>query len=88
MARHARAGRVEITIEKQARAVSLTIHNDGRSFQADRVLRAKNNNRLGLLGMRERVEMIGGRLAIHSAPGRGTTIYAKIPTTKPHRRLP
>jgi signal transduction histidine kinase len=87
VARHARAGRVEITIEKQARAVSLTIHDDGRSFQADRVLRAKSNKRLGLLGMRERVEMIGGRLAIHSAPGRGTTISAKIPTTSARGRF-
>jgi signal transduction histidine kinase len=36
--------------------------------------------RLGLLGMRERVEMVGGRFAIASAPGEGTTVTAEIPS--------
>jgi signal transduction histidine kinase len=34
---------------------------------------------LGLLGMRERLEMVGGRFNVTSAPGRGTTVLAKIP---------
>ena len=44
----------------------------------ERVLHAKGNKRLGLLGMRERVEMVGGRFGIESAPGKGTTIRRKF----------
>ena len=43
------------------------------------MLHAKKNKRLGLLGMRERVEMVGGKFTVESAPGKGTTIQAQIP---------
>jgi signal transduction histidine kinase len=42
------------------------------------VLKAKGRKRLGLLGMRERLEMVGGRLGIESVPGKGTTITAQL----------
>jgi two-component system, NarL family, sensor histidine kinase DegS len=45
----------------------------------ERVLHTKRNTRLGLLGMRERVEMVGGSLSVESAPGQGTIIRAQIP---------
>jgi signal transduction histidine kinase len=45
----------------------------------------KKNKRLGLLGMRERVEMVGGSLRVESAPGKGTTIRAEIPFTNGNR---
>jgi signal transduction histidine kinase len=48
----------------------------------ERVLQAKGRKRLGLLGMRERVEMVGGTFCVESAPGKGTTIVVEIPTTK------
>jgi len=79
--RHADASRVDVRIQKLPRAVGLTIQDNGRSFQVERVLHAKRNKRLGLLGMRERVEMVGGSLRIESAPGQGTTIHAEIPFT-------
>jgi len=43
------------------------------------VLSTPGNKGLGLLGMRERVEMVGGRFAVESSPGEGTTIRAEIP---------
>jgi signal transduction histidine kinase len=43
------------------------------------VLFAKRHQRLGLLGMRERVEMVGGSFSVESAPGKGTTIRSQIP---------
>ena len=43
------------------------------------VLNAKGGKRLGLLGMRERLEMVGGRFDIKSARGQGTTVTAEIP---------
>jgi signal transduction histidine kinase len=79
VARHAHASRVDVSIQKLRRAVGVTIQDDGKSFPVERVLHAKTNKRLGLLGMRERVEMVGGRLHIESAPGQGTTIRAEIP---------
>ena len=43
------------------------------------MLNAKGRKRLGLLGMRERLEMVGGRFEIASAAGQGTTVTAEIP---------
>jgi len=77
--RHAEASRVEASIERLRGVVRMEIHDDGRSFDVQRVLHARRIRRLGLLGMRERVEMVGGTFAIESAPGKGTTIRAEIP---------
>ncbi|MBN2505170.1 MAG: sensor histidine kinase, partial [Verrucomicrobia bacterium] len=79
VARHAQASRVEANIQKLPNAVCLHIKDDGKSFAVERVLHAGKNQRLGLLGMRERVEMVGGRFTVDSAPGHGTTIQAHIP---------
>jgi signal transduction histidine kinase len=79
VARHAHASQAEVTIRKLAGDVSMEIRDNGRSFDAERVLRARKGRHLGLLGMRERVEMAGGRFAVAAAPGRGTTVQARIP---------
>jgi signal transduction histidine kinase len=85
VARHAHASRVDVRIQKRPGAVCMEIKDDGKSFQVERVLHVKKNKRLGLLGMRERVEMVGGRLRVESAPGRGTTVRAEIPLTNGKR---
>lgn len=77
--RHARASRVEVSIKKLPDAVGLTVNDDGKAFQVKRAMDAKLTKRLGLLGMRERVEMVGGRFTVESTPGQGTTIHAEIP---------
>jgi PAS domain S-box-containing protein len=82
VARHAEAGRVEIDIHKMPGWICMTIKDDGKSFQVERVLLARGGNRLGLLGMRERLEMVGGRFDVESVPGKGTTITAQIPLGK------
>lgn len=79
VAKHARATLVEVSLIKQDGDVFMEIHDNGRSFRVERVLSAKTFARLGLLGMRERVEMVGGRFAVESSPGKGTTIRAQIP---------
>jgi signal transduction histidine kinase len=76
--RHAQASRVEVHIKQTADCICMTISDDGRSFRAQRVL-ARGSKRLGLLGMRERLEMVGGRFEIESVSGKGTTITAQIP---------
>jgi signal transduction histidine kinase len=85
VARHARAQCARVRIRQIADIVQLDVHDDGRAFAADRVLASSSVKRLGLLGMRERVEMVGGTFAIKSAPGRGTTVRAEIPHVKAGR---
>jgi signal transduction histidine kinase len=80
--RHAKASRVEVSIQKQTDGVGMEIKDNGKSFQVERTLHANRGKRLGLLGMRERVEMVGGRFGIQSAPGQGTTITAQMPFGK------
>ena len=77
--RHAHARHATVRILKTPDAVRLEISDDGRSFPAERMLSAKRGGHLGLLGMRERLEMVGGRFAIVSVPGKGTTVTAEIP---------
>ena len=81
VARHAQASLVDLSIVKLPDSICMKIRDDGKSFQVDRMLNAKKNKRLGLLGMRERVEMVGGSFRVESAPGKGTTIRAQIPFT-------
>ncbi len=77
--RHARAHQVEVLIKRTRSGMRMEIHDDGRAFQVERVLQARHGKRLGLLGMRERLEMIDGTFAITSAPGKGTTVTASLP---------
>jgi two-component system sensor histidine kinase DegS len=77
--KHAKASEVKLSIRKLPRAVRLEIHDNGRSFDINRVLTTNRHKRLGLLGSRERVEMVGGKFAIKSSPDEGTFIIAEIP---------
>jgi signal transduction histidine kinase len=82
VSRHAQAGRVEVSIQKLADGIGMKIKDNGKSFNLERVLNAKGRKRLGLLGMRERVEMVGGIFCVESAPGKGTTVQVEIPFAK------
>ena len=79
IARHAHASRADVTIQKLDGAICMTIEDDGKGFQAERVLHGKKQERLGVLGMRERVEMVSGNFTVQSAPGKGTTVRVQIP---------
>ena len=82
VARHAQASRVEVSLQKLPDGIGMKIKDDGKSFQVERTLHAKVGKSLGLLGMRERLEMVGGKLNVASVPGQGTTISAQIPFRK------
>ena len=82
VARHAKASRVEVSIQKLPRHICLKIKDDGKSFRVEGAMYANGGKRLGLLGMKERLEMVGGHFEIESAPGQGTTITAQILTGK------
>jgi signal transduction histidine kinase len=79
VARHAQASRVEVSLLRVPHGLRLQIKDDGKSFRVEHVLRARKNQRLGLVGMRERVEMVGGEFTVESAPGHGTAVQAQIP---------
>jgi signal transduction histidine kinase len=79
VARHARATQVELSIQKLPGAVRMNINDNGQAFDVQHRLLSKNHKRLGLLGMRERVEMVGGSFSVESEPGKGTSVRAQIP---------
>jgi signal transduction histidine kinase len=79
VARHAQASHAEVKIQKLDGAICMKIKDNGKGFQQNSVLRGKKGGRLGLLGMRERLQMVGGNFAVTSAPGKGTTIIAQVP---------
>ena len=83
VARHAKASSAEVKLQKLDGAVCMKIIDNGKGFEADRVLYAKKSRRLGLLGMRERLEMVGGHFTVTSAPGKGTTVVAQLPLIGP-----
>jgi signal transduction histidine kinase len=77
--RHAHASRAEVNLQKVSGVVFMTVKDDGRGFEREQTLRAKKGKRLGLLGMRERLEMVGGKLTITTGLGKGTSIQAEVP---------
>jgi len=76
---HAHASKVSVSLQRNNDAICLEIHDDGRSFEVAHVMSAKRYKRLGLLGSRERIEMVGGKFSVESTPRKGTTIRAEIP---------
>jgi signal transduction histidine kinase len=79
VARHAQATEISVVISEIPGAIRMEIRDNGKSFQVEKTLGAKNNKRLGLVGMKERVEMVHGKLTVESSPGKGTIVRAEIP---------
>lgn len=73
-AKHARARQAVVAITEQPYGVRLEVQDDGQGFVTDTV-----TNRLGLLGISERVRLVHGEFAVESAPGRGTILRITIP---------
>ena len=76
VARHAEASRVDVLLSKQAEHLLLEVRDNGRGISPSDTLQAKT---FGLLGMRERVHILGGSLDIRGQAGQGTTVSVKIP---------
>jgi signal transduction histidine kinase len=73
--KHAEARRVSIVVTERDGKVAAVIEDDGRGFDRTTV----GEDSLGLVGMRERVGLVGGRLAVESEPGGGTTVVVEVP---------
>ncbi len=79
VAKHAQARHVWIRLAAGERAVDLTIRDDGVGFDPEQAARLLKDGHFGLVGMRERAEMGGGRLDLDSRPDHGTTIHVTLP---------
>ena len=82
VARHANASRVEVSIETASGIISMAIKDNGKGFDIGTEPRSKKAIRLGLLGMRERIEMIGGKFRVESFPDQSTTVRVEISEAK------
>jgi len=79
--KHGRAKRAVVEIREDADAVHLSVRDDGDGFDP-----ASDTDGFGLMGMRERVELLGGELRIESSPGSGVLVVASVPVVQ--RRAP
>ena len=77
VARHAHAGAVRIGVRQRGRMLTLTIRDNGRGITKGELASVES---IGLLGMSERARLLGGRVAVTGAPGRGTTVTVNVPT--------
>ncbi len=79
--KHARASQVEIQLRGDETALQLSIHDNGRGFERPPTLNGlPAQNHFGLVGMRERIELIGGDWSLESTPGEGTRVDVKWET--------
>ena len=84
--KHANASNVSVLVERIGSEVVLIIEDDGQGITPSETQRQRKGNRgLGLAGMRERADLIGGSLEIESEVGKGTTIYVRIPLESEQR---
>jgi len=78
-AKHSSATAVNVTAETTGGQLRVEIVDDGRGFDSSKVREYLQNGRVGLAGMKERVELANGTFMVHSTPGRGTTVVASLP---------
>jgi two-component system, NarL family, sensor histidine kinase UhpB len=77
--KHARAQRVSVILEPRGDRLHVIVEDDGVGFKPEVVAHAHNGHRLGLRGMIERAALVGGEFQIESRPGRGTTLFLRVP---------
>jgi signal transduction histidine kinase len=81
---HSGATTVSVVVAQNAGGVRIEITDDGRGFDVERTLvRSARRGRLGLLGMAERIRLLGGTFDVRSKPGGPTVIYAHLPEWRP-----
>ena len=78
--RHANATRADVLLERQGDRVITIVEDDGVGFDLAVAVRC----RLGLVGVQERAEMLGGTLVVESTPGAGTTLFVEVPYAHSH----
>jgi signal transduction histidine kinase len=83
IAKHAGASRVDISLQWRDSIISVSITDNGRGFDLDKVLGPESLERsLGIIGMQERISLLGGKIDIQSRPDSGTYLYIEVPYPK------
>lgn len=88
--KHAQAEQVSMTLSQEGKELCLTIYDDGHGFQVDEAMEAVarfsgQTGHFGLIGMSERVKLLGGTLCIDSGPDSGTGLVVCVPLEKEGR---
>ncbi len=85
ISKHAEASQVEISLEQRATTIYTSIIDNGRGFDLDKVLHPESPERgFGIIGMQERISLLGGKIDIQSRPGFGTRIHIEVPNKEEH----
>jgi len=79
--RHAKASHASVVVLRQLQDITVLVEDNGQGFSLA-VAQEKGDQCLGLMGMKERVNLLGGNFVIESAPGEGTTIRVRIPMSE------
>jgi PAS domain S-box-containing protein len=83
VAKHSKASGVEVSMARIGPEMTLKVQDNGVGFATST---ARKPNSLGLVGLRERAQLLKGSVSIDSVPGRGTTVQARIPVREPGTR--
>lgn len=79
VAKHARATRVQVRVGRQSGMIHCSVKDDGVGFEVSAEMKRKGDRGLGLIGIRERLDALGGKLEIFSQPGKGTEMLITVP---------
>jgi two-component system sensor histidine kinase UhpB len=79
VARHAQASQVSVRLSQEDNRVRLIVADDGVGFDVNTPPKYERDSGLGLVGMRERVSLVGGKCTVESEPGHGTQITIELP---------
>ena len=72
-----------VAVQRNGTGLDVTVEDDGKGFDVgETMIRASAGKAIGLLGMQERVGMVGGEIEIDSMPGEGTRIHVRLPLTE------
>ncbi|MDR5694787.1 MAG: histidine kinase [Armatimonadota bacterium] len=83
--KHAQAESASVLLEQRDHSLIAIVEDDGRGFDVEQILQeSRLDAKLGLYGMIERADLIGGKLSIESRPGGGTTVFLEIPLPFEH----
>ncbi len=86
--KYANATEIVIKIEYLPKKINVVVRDNGCGFGIEKVMAEKNGVAFGIVGMRERIQLLKGKFEIRSALGRGTEVILSVPTTKIDNILP
>jgi two-component system sensor histidine kinase DegS len=78
--KHAQANNALVKVEVLDKKINIHIKDDGCGFEQDKVMVERSREGYGLVGIRERVQLLKGEMSITSSPGNGTALYVSVPT--------